>query len=220
MASNQRLRPILVTLVTLVALAGVVLSGCNLVAAGYFVVKGPPKVPSVYTLDPKRSMVVYVDDRANRLPRRNLRQTIAEQIEATLLKNEAVSDVIASRGAMIATTSESFDEPMSLVEIGRAVDAEVLIWIAIDSFMLTPDQVSFVPTARVRVKVIDVVTGDRLWPPAGEPLTPIGFSMKQQQGTVPTTRGDMLKAYEQLAKYSGIGIAQMFFEHEAMTTHR
>jgi len=217
MPSCHRLRPVLLVLTAL--MVGL-LAGCNLVAAAYFVAKGPPKVPSVYELQPERSTVVYLDDRANRLPRRNLRQSITGQIEKTLLENEAVIDVIASRGAMIATSSESFDEPMSLVEIGQAVGAEVLIWITVDTYTLTPDQVSFVPTARIRVKVIDVVTGDRLWPAPGQPLTPIVFSMKQQQGTVPTTRGEMLKAYEQLAVYSGIGIAQMFFEHDTMTSNR
>lgn len=207
-------------LVLVSALCAVVVAGCNLLAAGYFVVNGPPKVPSVYTLDPERPTVVYVDDRANRLPRRALRQTISRGIEQTLLEHEAVEDMIASRSATIATSSESFEQPMSLVEIGRSVGAEVLIWVAIDSFSLSPDGVTYLPTARVRVKIVDVVTGQRLWPPADQEVSQIPFAMNQQQGTVPTKRSETVQAYEQLAGYVGIGIAQMFYEHEKMDTHR
>lgn len=203
----------------LIALGGAALvGGCNYFAAGYLLVHGPPKYPAQHELDASRATVVFVDDRANRLPRRSLRQRVGEAAEQSLLENKAVKDAIASRGAILAANQERFSEPMSLVEIGRSVGASVLISVVVDGFTLSVDGQTFAPMANVRVKVVDVESGERLWPeePQGKAIT---AQMPQQQGSMPRDRAEVLRAQEQLAVWTGVRVAQLFYEHEVRQSH-
>ncbi len=193
------------------------MQGCNIVGAGYFLLKGPPTVPAQFQLPEGKSVVVFVDDRANRLGRADLRSKIAEAAEQALLNQRRAPDVIDGRAAIIAARGERFGEPMSMVEIGKAVEADLVIWVGIDEFTLSADGTTFVPSSSVRVRVIDVAEGGRLWPTSEDTRAghPVSLSMPQQQGTAPSTRTEMLMAQDQLASWTGIGVAQLFFKHEA-----
>lgn len=209
---------LLLVLTALVVGLGVgAMQGCNIVGAGYFLLKGPPTVPAQFQLPEGKSVVVFVDDRANRLGRADLRSKIAEAAEQALLSQRRAPDVIDGRAAIIAARGERFGEPMSMVEIGKAVEADLVIWVGIDEFTLSPDGTTFVPSSSVRVRVIDVAEGGRLWPTSEDTRAghPVSLSMPQQQGTAPTTRTEMLMAQDQLAAWTGIGVAQLFFKHEA-----
>ncbi|MBX3363725.1 MAG: hypothetical protein KF866_03070 [Phycisphaeraceae bacterium] len=195
------------------------LSGCNYVASAALLIEGPPKMPAAYKLNAKRPTVVFVDDRRNRLPRRIMRDMIAENAERTLLAQGVIAPnlLISHRSAVAVSTGESFDKPLSIIEIGQAVGAEVIVYVTVDEFTLSPDGTSFIPSASMRVKVLDTVTGERLWPveDLGQPIT---TRMFQQQGTVPD-RATRRIAEEQLAAYAGVGLAQVFFEHEVSKSH-
>lgn len=207
-------------LALLAALAGLGLlctvGGCNIVAAGYLAAKGLPKTPAAFELDPLRKTVIFIDDSANKLPRKALIDEIGRTAEELLLRKEAVAEgnMIASRGATLAARQDRFGAARSIIEIGQDVGAEQIIYVRFDEFQLTPDGVSFLPSATMRVKVFDVVTGDRLWPvdqPLGQSIT---LTMPQGQGTAPTDRAELLQAQERLANWIGVGLSQLFYEHE------
>lgn len=205
--------------------AAVAVAGCNIFAAGYTLVHGPPTYPATHQLDKKRPTVIFFDDRANRLPRRALGPMIAEAAERDLLDAGAFDEnmLLSSRAATLAANQERFGEPLSIVEIGRAVQsetikAEVIVWVTVDSFSLSPDGTSYLPSATLRLKVIDLVSGDRIWPEAktGQAVT---FTMPDQLGTRPSDRSEVLKAEEQFAVWLGIGLGQVFHEHETKLSH-
>lgn len=193
-----------------------VLGGCNILGAGYFILKGPPTVPAQYELPEGKSVVIFVDDRGNRLGRSDLRLSIAEAAEQALLTRRRAPDVIDGRAAIMAARGERFGEPMSMVEIGEAVEADLVVWVGVDQFTLSPDGTSFIPAATVRVRVIDVASGERLWPTGEDSRTGyrLSLSMPQQQGTTPSNRSEMLMAQDQLAAWTGLGVGQLFFKHE------
>lgn len=204
----------------LAALAGVAMlcsaGGCNFVAAGYLAAKGLPKTPAVYELDPLRKTVIFIDDSANKLPRKALIEEIGRTAEELLLRKEAVAEgsMIASRGATLAARQDRFGAARSIIEIGQDVGADQVIYVRFDDFSLTPDGVSFLPSATMRVKVLDAATGERLWPvdqPLGQSIT---LTMPQGQGTAPTDRAELLQAQERLANWIGVGLSQLFYEHE------
>src|SRR5204863_9264442 len=129
--------------------------GCNIVAPVFYLVHGPEKTKKMYTLDPKRTAVVFVDDRANRIPRRASRVAMAEEAEKTLLKGKAVKDMVSTQSAMLAAGKDIHGQPVPITEIGRAVKADIVIYATIDDFHLTTDGQTFSPGAVFRVKVID-----------------------------------------------------------------
>ncbi len=195
-------------------LGPVLLAGCNIVGPAFVLVHGPPSIPAEHKLDKKRSTVLFIDDRSGVLPRPILGQQIAEVAETTILEKNLVDDLISARGTHIAARQETHDQPLSLQEIGRAVGADVLIWISIDSFALSPDGQTFAPMSETRVKILDVTTGERLWPAEPEGFRRV-IRMPTQQGTSPTSRADVLEAQQNLASWTGIGVAQLFFKREA-----
>jgi hypothetical protein len=197
------------------ALAALILAvaGCNIVGPAFVLVHGPEKIPAVYTLDPERPTVILVDDRSNRVPRRSLRLTLAQEAEKSLLKEKALKDMIGAQAALTAAGADKDGRPLSIAEIGRAVGAQVVIYATVDQFTLSPDGNSFLPTAQLRVKIIDAVNDKRIWPDdRGGYICTARLPIKGD--TAPTTLNEQAKAEDELAQETGLALARLFFKHE------
>ena len=138
--------------------------GCNIVGAGFLLIHGPPRLEARHTLQKERPTVIFVDDRANQLPTRALRDVIARSAQQTLLAEGALVNVIDCKAAFSAVSSEKSSEPMDLVALAKAVQADVLVYAAIDSFTLSQDGGSVSPSIAMRVKVMDAALAKRVWP--------------------------------------------------------
>ncbi|TVQ62322.1 MAG: hypothetical protein EA378_05210 [Phycisphaerales bacterium] len=195
------------------------LAGCNILAPAFYVIHGPEKVRKLHELDPNRPTVVFVDDRANRVPRRALRGTIARSAEETLLQRRVLRNVIASNSAVQAVSADRYGSPMPIDEIARAVEAEVIIYATVDAFTLSPDGSTVEPAAQIRVKVIDAVSGQRVWPEDrnGQAVT---IRIPQRPGYAPSTRNEAAQLEDELAARIGVGMAQIFFDHERQASAR
>lgn len=197
------------------------LAGCNIVGPAYYFIHGPEKTPAAFTLDKTRSTVVFVDDQNSVLPRRSLRMEIASAATALIQTEKLVDDMIDSRGAIVAATRDRDSEPMSVVGVGRAVKAQVVIYVAIDAFSLTSGGVAYVPSARVRVKVLDAENDVRLWPPETLPDgAPLNINMHEKAGNRPSSASQVAMAENELARETGTAVAELFFEHEAKRPNR
>lgn len=190
-------------------------AGCNIVAPAFVLIHGPPKTAAAYKLDPKRPTVFFVDDRNNRLYRRSMRLTIAATAQTILLEQKVLQNVIDAQAALTRVAGEPADEPTDLVSLGKSVQAEVVVWIGVDSFGFSPDGVTFQPFADLRVKVVDCVnTPSRLWPeePPGKPIRVL---LPEKHGTNDQASPSALaKAQDQLAQECGRTVAELFFDHE------
>lgn len=211
----------------LAALAGVALcvaAGCNIAAGVFYIVHGPDqKIPAKFELPSDKSTVVFIDDRNSKLPSRDLREMIATAAGETLQSSGEVRDLIDPRAAMNAASKDRFGEPMTIAEIGRAVQADVVIYATVDSFSYSPDGSSVAPSAKFRVKVIDSKTEARLWPQEQEGYA-LGIQSPPKQGTLSGSPAEMFKTRQEAAARAGLGIAQLFSEHiardSATTTSR
>lgn len=203
----------------LVLLAAIAPAGCNVVGAAFYVVHGPEKVRKEYDLDRNRPTVVFVDDLNSVLPRRALRQTLADQIQNELLAKKVLTDVIDARSALNAALREKPDEPMRIVDLGRAVQADVVIYVAVEGFTLSEDGQSYAPAASLRVMVTDARADKRLWPqdPAGRELL---VRMPLTPGDVPRSHGAIIEAENRLAQYAGSAVAQLFYTVEKARSAR
>ena len=198
------------------AIALLLACGCNIISPIIYALEGPPKNPAVADLEKGRSTVVFVDDRNSRLPKRALRTEIAQVAEQTLLKRGLIAEgnMIAGASALRAAAGESDDEPMTIVDIGRAVGAEVIVYAEVVAFTLTRDGVSMAPAARLQVKIFDTVANERTWP-EGEAGYPLVIRMPETQGQVfGMSLAERSAAERGLAQTVGLRLAQLFYTTE------
>lgn len=191
-----------------------VLGGCNIVGPAYYFIHGPEKRPAAFELDRKRTTIVFVDDQNNVLQRRNLRNEIAASATELMQREKLVDDMLDGRAAIIAATRDRDGEPMSVVEVGRATKAEIVVQVIMDGFTISPDGVGYAPLASFRVKVIDATNDKRLWPaPSLETGAPLTVTLFERAQTIPTGAA-RVQAENELAAEVGRRVAQIFYEHE------
>lgn len=195
------------------ALIALAAGGCNIVAPVAYAIQGPPTIDEVYKLDKERTTVIFIDDRMNRAPRRSLRIAAAEAAEQHLMQKGVLpeSRVITTRAIMRVASQEQFGEPKTIAELGRSVGADVVIYVTLDAWSLSPDGVTFAPGVQARVKIIDAANDARLWPGdgAGHPLT---ASLPPQIQGMPTG-ADREQANTAAAQLLGLRLSQLFYEH-------
>lgn len=197
----------------LALLALAALPACNIVGPAVFFLNGPEKAPAVYTLPKDRPTVIFVDDRFNRVPQRSSRDLIGATAEQVLLDEEILTDAIQSRQATAAARRERFSEPLTIAQVGSEVGAQVVIYATVDDFTVSIDGVSHQPRAVLRVKVIDAATGERLYPEPGSPAEAHTLSVTTRQQRTPIgTRAERAQAEQDLARWTGIRLARLFFE--------
>ncbi len=187
--------------------------GCNIVAAGFLLVHGPPRIEARHKLEAERPTVVFVDDRSNQLPTRALRDVIARSAQQALLSEGVLINVIDCKAAFSAVASEKSSEPMDLVALAKAVQAEVLVYAAVESFSLSEDGGSVSPSIAMRVKVMDATAGKRVWPEE-KPGSAVISTSRAAPGFKPTSHSEMSKLEQEAATQAGVALAQVFFGHE------
>jgi hypothetical protein len=187
-------------------------AGCNIVGPVLFLAVGPEKVPAAFVLDPEKAVVILMDDPASRVPEQVLRRRATRAAEQALLEQKAVKKVIDGDAAAAVISRERFGQPLGIVEVGRAVDAQTVVYVLVERFTLEGQPGVYSPTAQVRVKVLDVESKSRLWP-AGEPGTITLTVELPTQGQPPATTTAVAAAEGALADALGLAVARLFFEH-------
>jgi len=191
--------------------------GCNYVGAAYVILHGPEKIPAKFKLDPKRKTVILIDDLSNRVPKRSLRDQIGKSADQTLLENDVIAQgfLISADSARRAAASDSVENRMSVVDVGRRLGAEVIIHVTMTGWTLHREPGVISPAATAEIKVIDCVANDRIWPP-GEGGYEFRAEMPRKGGDLEAnaSQADKAKWDADLARYVGTEIARLFFEHE------
>lgn len=189
-------------------------AGCNIVTPAYAIVSGPAKRPAEFVLE-DRPTLVFVDDRANVLSRRNLRREIADKMSQDLMVSEALTRTISPRDGMAVALEETHGDPMPIDAIGRAVGAEQVIYVEMQSFLLSPDGTSPMPTARCSVKVIDAANRVKLYPPVGssDDSRSIDVAMQPVSTEMYKSSATRRQLEDMLAQTAGTELAKLFYEH-------
>jgi len=194
--------------------AAVSLIGCQI---GGFVMSNVlprPKIPAAFE-PPDQPTAVLVDDPHRLLPTVQLMPIIAGQVGGELEDNEVISEVIPPSLIEDLRASEPEFARWPIDKIGRRVGARQVIYILIESYEMLETDTSEIyrPTASVRVKVVDVATGDRLFPKSdalGYPVT----VQKHYRDAHDVGVGDRAVMARQLAARVGEDIARLFYEHK------
>lgn len=191
--------------------------GCNVLTPIAFAVHGPQKIMPVYSLEKELKTVVFVDDPSSRVTQRRLRYAIADRATKELLAKRILVNMLNPRGILSAASNERYGEQKSISELGKSVGADIVIYAVVTEFSLSPQTGAHIPQATLRMKVIDVATGQRLYP-SNEMGHIVSIQIPQRPGTAPTTSGARLKVEQTLAERTGQGLAQLFYKHEIQET--
>lgn len=202
------------------ALSTLLLIGCNVVTPVYFAVAGPGKVKKTATLDAELRHIIFVDDPSNKVSSRRLRSTIVDTAQDAMLAKGVVKDMIDGRSAYAAVSKERYGEPLSIVEIGESVGADVVIYALLTEFSLGAEVGTYRPSAVMQVKILDVRTGERVWPANETGAYPLRVTLPQEPGLAPSTTTELYKAQEALAAQAGTALAQMFYDVEVTRSAR
>jgi hypothetical protein len=133
------------------------------------------------------------------------------------MKKKALTTTISSQDAMsLARQRERNTSVLSIEEIGKAVGAKLVIYVEMTQFQDTPDGFSPRPMAACQVKVIDVETRTRLYPPEGSDSSsrPVQALLREVDPSIYASRAGRLQVFEGLAIETGTAIGRLFYEHE------
>lgn len=193
------------------------LPGCNILGPASYIVGGTGKIDAEYAIE-DRPTVVFIDDRDNVVNPVSLRRNIGEKVSRELMSRKLVSHTISPHDAMgVAARHDTSNSVMSIDAVGRSVGAEQVIYVEMVAFQ---DRVEWdVPRARAicRVRVIDVVNRERLYPGYDDeqPYRLVQILTQEMDMDLYRTRGSQLQIYETLADQLGDQIAKLFYKHEA-----
>ncbi len=194
-------------------IAALWMSGCNILGPMLYLAHGPEKIPQLYELDADRPTVIFFDDRAGILPNAGLRETVTHTASQILLDKKVVNRMIDARAATAVVANEPRGDLLPISAIGQKVGADIVIYVEPELFTLSPDNQTFVPTARLKIKIIDAANDTRLWPDKREGYT-LDIVAHTKQGAPPTDAASRAMAQQEFARYVGQSLAQIFYAHE------
>ena len=199
------------------AIAGLLaLPGCNIVGPIAILVAGPPKDEAKFELDKTKTTVIFIDDRAGVLRQRIIRDRIGIAAEKQLLAKGLVTDMIQGQLAQVAARQDRNRQLLSIAAIGRACQAEVVIYADVADYSITPDGAAYKPNAVLKIKIIDAKTEARIFPGPDAPLDhyPLTVSFKDQTRPLPGSFTERVTLEQSFADQVGLALAQVFYEHE------
>jgi hypothetical protein len=200
-------------LVTLAAAA----SGCNYAAPAAWLLQGPAKKVAEYTLPKDRKTVVFVDDRKSVVSRLQLRSQLADDVSMALRDEGLVTNIQSGRELIAyVRRNETSTRRVSIEELGAAAGAEVVVYVEMQAFDLTPDGATPKPTATARVKVVDVKAKERLFPTAGGDNGgfEVTVDMDAFSADAYRTSASRRRMEDALEKKLADHLAKVFYEHD------
>lgn len=199
------------TLAILVALP-VALGGCG--RLGQLFMPDPhPLIPAEFSL-PKGNIAILIDDYMVTSRSVDTRQRIAEKI-VELVKSQwgaRKTDFISYQRVIPIKMDLPDGKKRSIQRIGEELGADAVLYINITQFDIQGDPESplILPAAQANAKVVNVASGERLWPIdyAGHPVQVRG---RREPDTF--DRRDTQQWTNKLADMLGEGIAELFYTH-------
>jgi hypothetical protein len=189
-----------------------VLSSCNIAAGVSYIITPDPAKEAMYTLQDVRT-VVFVDDRRNTMHPSRLRLVIADRVTTDLLTKKIISTIVSPKDIFrVSATNDRYNEPLPIAALGKAVEADVVIYVEMDSFGLTNDGQTANPTATCSLRVISVVESKRLFPTEQASYF-VRANLKKVKPHRIASNSEIRKLAEELAEELGDAIAKVFYDH-------
>ncbi|MFA5865872.1 MAG: hypothetical protein WC975_14465 [Phycisphaerae bacterium] len=199
----------------LLMLVVITLGGCRL---GMLLQPDPrPLVEAKYKIAKGKKLAVLIDDYMSPVNNPELKSVLAKKIADGLVEGGAVrAGSVVSIESVNQIPKDSPDgKKISIQHIGSQVQADYVLYVNIIDFKIQgdPENPLIQPTARAYIKVIDVSTGERLWPidVTGEPVEAQGRMDTETLSDNPDTS----KWTDTLTDLLSVEVVQLFFDHRS-----
>jgi hypothetical protein len=202
------------TLAAATLAGGLLITGCQAPAFVLSNVLPRPKIPAVFD-PPDQPTIVLVDDPHHLLPNVQLMSLIAGRAASDLEENDVISQIVPHTLVEELRAREPDFVRWPIDRVGRQVGARQVVYVLIEGYDMLETDTSEIyrPTASVRVKIVDVATGQRLFPQSdalGYPVT----VQKHYRDAHDVGVGDSAIMARQLADRVGEDLALLFYEHK------
>lgn len=184
----------------------------------------PPTKPAVYQIADRPTLVI-VDDPNNQLKDPQLALVVAANCTETFRTEKVIAQVIdTDKLAALAIELGDRYPKTSPYDIGKRLGAKQVILVHVFAASMSPEPSMIRPIAEVGVKLFDVDSKERVFPPSsnatGTPDRPKteGFHVTKVSLRVKITDANPgrveLLARQKLAEEIGTTVALLFFEHD------
>lgn len=221
MPTRARLFAARTGLCLLLAFAAGSVQGCELV--GFITQAFNPPLKKVYKLK-EVPTVVIVDDPNQLMGNRDTSNLMAVYVGYEITKNIEDVAIIPQEKVQELREEKGKDfEKMSLSSIGKTLEAKQVISVHVEEAELNMDASVWRPRVITRIKVIDVDTNSRAFPPLDMPsaddpqLVNRGFAVNTTmfyQAKSDTNRSEETVTMQALAKRAGADISKLFYDHK------
>ena len=190
----------------------VLLGGCA-VAAWFATLFPPDKVKPLYEIPKNNTLLVLVEDPKHHAGETALKTELTEFLNQEFEQRGLVEHVVSYRQLInLAAATENF-RALSTSEVGKKLDADVVLYVQVDEFSLKDDPNSpfWHGNLSTLVRLVSVKEG-RLWPRE----LPEGYKPRKVDGG--SVSGDGSRRFEQklvrdMALEMADNIAKLFYEH-------
>jgi hypothetical protein len=188
------------------------LQGCMAVGAIAYKVSPPPKIQAVYKMPSERTLVLvenYRNPGVSDQDAERLGREIADQFKkhkiAPVVDPDKLFEYRSDKG-------NAFDQ-MTIAAIGRAMGANQVLYVDIVDYggewTLASDMLH--PKADIRVRVVDVKTGNTAWPAEAARGYPMNIEL--QYANIKDTATAM-DEQEAICQSTADHVAKLFYAHE------
>jgi hypothetical protein len=185
---------------TLLPLLPLFLAGCNMLGAAAYKIAGEPDVPAEFEL-PKKPTVVMVENFANADLAAADAEFIAQRVQERLMAKDVVPVVRAEKIIELRGKGMSAFKKMTVKDVAKAVEAEQVLYVSFEAGGIGAIGGGSTLQGRtaVKVKVIDAVTGNTLWPQNITDGRSVAFETSPTDGTSTSPKDLRYKLYDGLA---------------------
>jgi len=208
---NKFLRPILIPLCTLL-IAGLFVGGCGAMAwwASWL---PPDAVDALYEFPKDTTVLVLVDDPKGLGREASIQLDLANALNDQLLKHKVAAEIVPQRKLLFEMARIPSFGQLSISEIGRRLDADIVLHVKIEQFALKDNRLSPIWHGELgtTVKVVSVTQG-RLWPKdrhRGYAMPDINSPRESDDGS--KRMGE--KITTKIAKEMADKITKLFYKH-------
>jgi hypothetical protein len=142
---------------------------------------------------------------------------VSDSIEKEFVNQKLVSTLIGSAAIQQVALQDSADNLSDNSTLGKAVGADQVVHVLIESFTMTTDGVTYEPFASGFIRVVDTRTGKRVWPQTEENGYRLAVQLPIKRGNVPRSASELSRAHEELATNFGLAVSRLFYKHETRT---
>jgi hypothetical protein len=199
------------------ACAMLLASGCRQISALATLLAPPKKVKPVFVPPKDKILLVFVDDMLNPVSYEPAKRRLTEQLNKQLVEHKVVAKTVPYERMLEFMSRTPKFNSLSVSEIGRKLDADLVLYIQVNQFSLKDIEESPLWHGRmhVTVRVVDVAKARTLWPTdraAGMPLDPVEIPEVENPST--TYAGHLAR---QIADEMADQIAKLFYEYTVDT---